>query len=82
MAKDRQMAELSQKQKETLEDLLLVIDSRLYLVDVDYARGIVVVGYHYENYDEDKWLEVNVGSDSVPAIFHDVFNKVYDKIMY
>ena len=77
-ATERKMAFVSDEDKTTLEKALQMVDKRVFIEDINYERGVVVVGYRYENYTERNWLEVNVEGD----IFHDVYPRVYDKIMY
>ena len=82
MATERKMAFVNDEDRTTMEKALQMVDKRVYIEDINYERGVVVVGYRYENYTERNWLEVNVAGDSVPTIFHDVYPRVYDKIMY
>ena len=82
MAEERRMSFVDDENRDTMEKALQMVDRNVYIANIDYARGVVVLGYRYDNYPEENWLEVNVACDSVPAILHDVFNKAYDKLMY
>jgi hypothetical protein len=51
---------------------------------VDYDKGIVYISHTYNQGTTHEWvdhkfMEINVASDSVPAIFYDVYTQVYDR---
>ena len=81
------MDELAQELAVTLETTLKTIDRDLALDTIDYDRGIVQVSLTYNRGKDTEWvkrdfIQVNVNCDSVPAIFRDVFNRVYDRCMH
>ena len=78
---DPLMAVLSDKQLDTLTD------EHLDLAEINYDTGTVHVSMTYnegtpQQFTEHDFIVVNVGADSVPAIFKDVFTAVYDRVMY
>lgn len=84
---DPLMAVLSDKQLETLKDLVKLTDEHLDLAEINYDTGTVHVSMTYnegtpKQFTEHDFIVVNVGADSVPAIFKDVFTAVYDRVMY
>ena len=81
---DPLMAVLSDKQLETLKDLVKLTDEHLDLAEINYDTGTVHVSMTYNEGTPKQFTEHDfiVGADSVPAIFKDVFTAVYDRVMY
>lgn len=84
---DPLMAVLSDDQLDTLKKLVKITDANLDLAEVNYDTGTVHVSMTYnkgtpDQFTEQDFIVVNVGCDSVPAIFKDVFTAVYDRVMY
>ena len=78
------MAVLTDEQINALETIVKTVDRNLSVDCIDYSRGTVDVAMTYNKGTKDEWTEkrfitVNVNADSAPTIFHDVFNKVYDR---
>jgi hypothetical protein len=46
---------------------------------MDYLNGTVSLGMHYDNFDQEDFMTVNVASDSVPAAFYDVYTRAYER---
>ena len=73
-------------QLQTLEKAIQTIDRHVYISKVDYDKGLVYIGMNYNEgtpnfFQEEDFMTINVGSDSIPAAFKDVFNRVYDRCM-
>jgi len=66
-------------QLDTLEQACCTVEHRLYISEMDYQKGTVTLGMHYDNFDQDDFIKVNVASDSVPAAFYDVYTCAYDR---
>lgn len=84
---DPLMAVLSDKQLDTLKDLVKITSEHLDLAEINYDTGTVHVSMTYnegtpKQFTEHDFIVVNVGSDSVPTTFKDVFTAVYDRVMY
>lgn len=81
------MTVMSQDQIDTLEKAIQLTDPHVFISKINYDIGTVSIGFHYNEgtpnaFDENDFLTINVASDSVPAAFKDVFNRVYDRCMY
>lgn len=77
------MTELTENQKKNLENILKDMDSRLYIVKLDYTEEVVKIGYIRNRGTEDEWLddnflEVNVKGDSRAAVIRDVVKSIFD----
>lgn len=71
-------------QLQTLEKAIQTVDRHVYISKIDYVKGLVYIGMNYNEgtpnaFREEDFMAVNVASDSVPAAFKDVFNRVYDR---
>lgn len=66
-------------QLDTLEQACRTVEPRLYISEIDYQKGTVTLGMHYDNFDQDDFMSVNVASDSVPAAFYDVYTRAYER---
>lgn len=78
------MAVLTDEQTNALEVAIKTVDRNLSIHCIDYSIGTVDVAMTYNHgtpneWTENKFISVNVNADSAPTIFHDVFNKVYDR---
>lgn len=76
----------SDDQIQTLEKAIQLTDRHVYISKIDYDKGLVYIGMHYNEgtpnaFDEEDFMTINVSCDSVPAAFKDVFNRVYDRCM-
>ena len=69
------------EQIEALEKACQIVDFRLYVAELDYAKGTISIGFHHDNFDEDDFMTVNVAGDSVPAAFYAVYTSVYSRCM-
>ena len=69
----------TQEQLDTLEQACRTVEPRLYISEIDYLKGTVTLGMHYDNFDQDNFMSVNVASDSVPAAFYDVYTCAYER---
>lgn len=81
------MTVMSQDEIDTLEKAIQLTDPHVFISKINYDIGTVSIGFHYNEgtpnaFDENDFLTINVASDSVPAAFKDVFNRVYDRCMY
>lgn len=73
-------------QIQTLEKAIQLTDRHVFISKIDYDKGLVYIGIHYNEgtpnaFDEEDFMTINVACDSVPAAFKDVFNHVYDRCM-
>lgn len=76
----------SDDQIQTLEKAIQLTDSHVFISKIDYDKGLVYIGMHYNEgtpnaFDEEDFMTINVACDSVPAAFKDVFNQVYNRCM-
>lgn len=76
----------SDDQIQTLEKAIQLTDRHVFISKIDYDKGLVYIGMHYNEgtpnaFDEEDFMTINVGCDSVPAAFKDVFNQVYNRCM-
>ena len=69
----------TQDQLDTLEKACRTVEPRLFISELDYQKGTVTLGMHYDNFDQDDFMSVNVASDSVPAAFYDVYTRAYER---
>lgn len=46
---------------------------------MDYNTGKIHLGMHYDHFDEESFITVNVASDSVASAFYDVYTRVYER---
>lgn len=69
----------TQEQLDTLEKACQTVDFRTYIAKVDYNTGKIYIGHHYDSFDDDSFMEINVASDSVAAAFYDVYTRVYER---
>lgn len=81
------MSELSEEQLALLSGVIKTVDRNLELDTLDYVAGTISVSITYNRGTDSEWVKhdfitVNVACDSVPAIFKDVFGKVYDRCMH
>jgi len=71
-----------------LSRCIKLVDKNLDLDTIDYASGCITVSITYnrgivdEEWVKHDFIRVNVVCDSVPAIFKDVYQKVYDRCMH
>lgn len=80
----RAMTIFTDDQLQTLEKAIQTVDRNVYISKIDYDKGLVFIGMNYNEgtpnaFQEDDFMTINVASDSVPAAFKDVFNRVYDR---
>lgn len=73
-------------QIQTLEKAIQLTDRHVFISKIDYDKGLVYIGMHYNEgtpnaFDEEDFMTINVACDSVPAAFKDVFNQVYNRCM-
>ncbi len=76
----------SDDQIQTLEKAIQLTDLHVFISKIDYDKGLVYIGMHYNEgtpnaFDEEDFMKINVGCDSVPAAFKDVFIQVYTRCM-
>lgn len=76
----------SDDQIQTLEKAIQLTDRHVFISKIDYDKGLVYIGMHYNEgtpnaFDEEDFMTINVACDSVPAAFKDVFNQVYTRCM-
>lgn len=76
------MAILDNMQLNTLDQAIKTVDPNVAIHTVNYDTGIISISFTYNKGTKDQWtnerfMETNVASDSVPAIFYDVFTMVY-----
>ena len=67
------------EQLDILEQACQTVDFRTYIAKVDYKSGTISIGHHYDNFDDDSFMEINVASDSVAAAFYDVYTRVFER---
>jgi hypothetical protein len=78
------MSILDNLQLNTLDQAIKTVDPNVAIHTVNYDTGIIYISITYNKDTKDQWsndrfMEINVASDSVPAIFYDVFTQVYDR---
>jgi len=78
------MSILDNMQLNTLDQAIKTVDPNVAIDTVNYDTGIIYISITYNKDTKDQWtnerfMEINVASDSVPAIFYDVFTRVYDR---
>ena len=78
------MATLDNMQLNTLDQAIKTVDPNVAIHTVNYDTGIIYISITYNRDTKDQWtnerfMEINVASDSVPAIFYDVFTSVYKR---
>lgn len=78
------MSILDNMQLNTLDQAIKTVDPNVAIHTVNYDTGIIYISITYNKGTKDQWtnerfMEINVASDSVPAIFYDVFTRVYDR---
>lgn len=78
------MSILDEMQLNTLDQAIKTVDHNVAIDTVNYDTGIIHISITYNMGTKDQWtnerfMEINVASDSVPAIFYDVFTRVYDR---
>ena len=78
------MAILGNMQLNTLDEAIKTVDPNVAIDTVNYDTGIISISITYNKGTKDQWtnhdfMEINVASDSVPAIFYDVFTRVYKR---
>lgn len=69
---------------DTLDQAIKTVDHNVAIDTVNYDTGIISISITYNKGTKDEWtnhgfMEINVASDSVPAIFYDVFTRVYKR---
>ena len=67
-----------------LDQAIKTVDPNVAIHTVDYDTGIIYISITYNKDTKDQWtnecfMEINVASDSLPAIFYDVFTSVYKR---
>ena len=75
---------LDNMQLKTLDQAIKTVDPNVAIDTVNYDTGIISISITYnkdtkEQWTNDRFMEINVASDSVPAIFYDVFTRVYER---
>lgn len=78
------MSILDSSQLDTLDRAIKTVDPNVAIDTVDYDTGVVYISITYNRGTKDQWtnhrfMEINVASDSVPAVFYDVFTRVYER---
>jgi hypothetical protein len=78
------MSILDNMQLNTLDQAIKTVDPNVAIHTVNYDTGLIYISITYNRGTKDQWtnerfMEINVASDSVPAIFYDVFTRVYDR---
>ena len=80
------MSVLGERDLETLEKFIQIVDKGLVLSSVDYDKGLICVGMTYNRGTSEEWVEedfivVNVACDSVAAACKDVYSAAYARCM-
>lgn len=78
------MATLDNMQLNTLDQAIKTVDPNVAIHTVNYDTGIISISITYNKGTKDQWtnerfMEINVASDSVAAAFYDVYTRVYDR---
>lgn len=66
-------------QLDTLLKACQTVEPRLYISIMDYNTGKIHLGMHYDQFDEESFITVNVAADSVASAFYDVYTRVYER---
>lgn len=69
---------------DTLDQAIKTVDPNVAIDTVNYDTGVISISITYNKGTKDQWtnnkfMEINVATDSVPAIFYDVFTRVYKR---
>ena len=80
------MPVLSTDQLTCLEKAIQTTDPNVYIAKTDYIERKVYIGIMYNVgtpnfFKEDDFIVIEIESNSVPDIFNEVFNQVYDRCM-
>jgi hypothetical protein len=78
------MSILDNMQLNTLDQAIKTVDPNVAIDTVNYDTGIIYISITYNKDTKDQWtndrfMEINVATDSVPSIFYDVFTRVYKR---
>lgn len=78
------MATLDNMQLNTLDQAIKTVDPNVAIDTVNYDTGIISISITYNKDTKDQWtnerfMEINVASDSVAAAFYDVYTRVYKR---
>jgi len=78
------MSILDNMQLNTLDQAIKTVDPSVAIDTVNYDTGIISISITYNKGTKDQWtnerfMEINVASDSVAAAFYDVYTRVYDR---
>lgn len=78
------MSVLGNMQLNTLDQAIKTVDPNVAIDTVNYDTGIIYISITYNKDTKNQWtndrfMEINVATDSVPAIFYDVFTRVYER---
>ncbi len=78
------MATLDNMQLNTLDQAIKTVDPNVAIHTVNYDTGIISISITYNKGTKDQWtnerfMEINVASDSVAAAFYDVYTRVYKR---
>lgn len=78
------MATLDNMQINTLDQAIKTVDPNVAIDTVNYDTGIICISITYNKGTKDQWtnerfMEINVASDSVAAAFYDVYTRVYKR---
>ena len=71
-------------QLNTLDQAIKTVDPNVAIHTVNYDTGIISISITYNKGTKDQWtnerfMEINVASDSVAAAFYDVYTRVYKR---
>lgn len=78
------MVILDNMQLNTLDQAIKTVDPNVAIDTVNYDTGIIYISITYNKDTKNQWtnnrfMEINVATDSVPSIFYDVFTRVYKR---
>lgn len=80
------MPVLSSEQVKCLEKAIQTTDRNVYIAKMDYTERKVYIGMNYNVgtpniFKEDDFMVLEIESNTIPEIFNEVFNNVYDRCM-
>lgn len=72
---------LSDEQIELLNKSIVLFDRHIYISQINYETGFVIIGIHHEKFDDDNFMQINVSCESVACLFWEVINAVFHRCM-
>lgn len=62
------------------QSVKLFRDKSLFISEINYKEGKIVIGYIYEDFTDNNILEINVSCESVGCMYYETIKTIFEEI--